>query len=108
MMDCHLVLQNQLLWRIELLPRVLHVRDRFELDIGELAVLHFCSAQIDVQDDVPRGRIDRDRTARAISGLPIRQELDRLVASELAFGRLDQVEDRRHPIPAVRWTENSG
>jgi len=68
---CQLTKAMASLWWVELLPRVLHVWNRVELDIGKLAVLHLGFAQIDVLDDVARRRIDRDRTARAVGGLPM-------------------------------------
>src|ERR1700692_1777327 len=84
-----------LLRRVLLFPWILDVGDRIELHIGELAVLHLGLAHIDVLDDVAGGGIARDRTARAVGGLPVGQELDRLVARELALGLLDQVERPR-------------
>src|ERR1700757_5224176 len=64
--------------RIGFLPRILDVRDGVELDVGDLAVHHLAAANIDVLDDVARLRIDRDRPARAVGVLPIRQDLHRL------------------------------
>src|SRR4030088_2316357 len=69
-----------LLGRVLLLPRILDVGDRVELHIDELAVLHLGLAHVDVLDDVAGRGIDRDRAARAVGGLPVAQELDRLVA----------------------------
>src|SRR5437763_1846502 len=74
---------------IRFLPRILHVRNRVEFDVGELAVHHLAAADINVLDDVARRRVDRDRAARARIGLPIRQDLHRLIAVELAAGLLD-------------------
>src|SRR5207244_13167712 len=65
---------------------VFHVRYRFKLDIGELAVAFLRPPHVDIQNNVAGGRIDRDRTARAVCELPVGQELDRLVAGELAAG----------------------
>src|SRR6478672_11009770 len=47
------------------LDRILHVGDRRELDVVELASGLLDLADIDVLDDVAGLRIDRDRAARA-------------------------------------------
>src|SRR5947199_9541523 len=87
--------------RVQLLPRVLNLRDRLELDIGKSAVHLLDPAQIDVLDNVARLGIDRDRAARALRVLPGLEEVHRFVGGELALCRLDHVEDRRHSVPAA-------
>src|SRR5438094_7808628 len=76
------------LHRVQFLPRVLDLRDRLELDIGELAVQHLGAADVDILDDVAGLGVDHDRSARAVRVLPALEEGHRLVAGELAVGRL--------------------
>src|SRR5205823_10142612 len=71
--------------RVQLLPGVLDLRDRLELDIGKSAVHLLDPAQIDVLDNVARLRIDRDRAARAFRVLPGLEEVHRFVGGELAL-----------------------
>src|SRR5262249_9211530 len=52
--------------RVELLPWVLHVGNRVELDVGELAVLHLGAPHVDILDDVAGIGVDHDRPARAL------------------------------------------
>jgi hypothetical protein len=69
--------------------------DRFEgleLDIVELAVDALDLAHIDVLHDVPRLRIDRDRSARAFPGHAL-HGLDESVAGRDAFGLLQCLVD---------------
>src|ERR1043166_1884097 len=86
--------------RVELLPGVLHVRDGVELHIGELAVLYFGTAHIDVLDDVARVGIDHDRSARALV-LPALEDRHRLVAVEFAVRLFDHIEQRGRAVPAA-------
>src|SRR6266571_2799862 len=66
--------------RVELLPRILHVGDRVDLDVGEPAGLHVGAADVDVLDDVARLRVDHDRPARAVRVLPALEDRHHLVA----------------------------
>src|SRR5580658_3531957 len=68
------------LGRVELLPRVLDLRNRLEFDIGQMVALLLDAADIDVLHDVARLRIDHDRPARAVRVLPAGEESHRLVA----------------------------
>src|SRR5256885_14856634 len=86
---------------IRFLPRIFYVRNGLEFDIGKFAVHVFDTANINVLDDVARGGIDCDRAARAVGAFPIRKNLHRLVAVELALGLFDHLVDRGHAIPAT-------
>src|SRR5439155_11705659 len=98
--------QRPALLLVQLLPRILHRgAHRFDLDVGELAAdpAHF--AQILVLHDVAGGRVDRDRSARAVRVLEILQELHGPVRVELAFLLLDRVHDGRHAVVAAHGDE---
>src|SRR5215831_14873238 len=86
---------------VQLLPWVLDHRDRRDLDVGKLATHLLGSTDIDVLYDIAGRGVDFDRTARAVGILPFLEELHRLVGSELAVGRLDEVKQCGHAVPGV-------
>src|SRR5215470_13814395 len=65
--------------RVQLFPRVLDLRDRLKLDIGELAVNPLDTPHIDILNDVAGLRVNRDRPARAVRSLPGLEERHRLI-----------------------------
>src|SRR5262245_24360743 len=86
---------------VEFLPLVLHVRDRLELDVGELPAHLADLADVLVLDDVPRLRIDRDRSARAVRVLVAPPDLHRLFGVDLAALLPDRGVDRVHRVPGA-------
>src|SRR5688572_13526103 len=79
------------------------VLDRVDLadDLLEhAAVLHHRFRQVLVHDDVARGGVDRDGTARA-RVLPALDRLERLLDVDLPLERLDHVDDQSHAIVAT-------
>ena len=66
------------------LAGVFDLGDLVELDVVELAADPLHLAHVDVLHDVARGRIDRDRAARALDGDAAGDERHRLVAVDVA------------------------
>src|SRR5215469_16126882 len=87
--------------RVQLLAWGLDHRDRRDLDVGKLATHLLGSTDVDVLYDIAGRGVDFDRAARAARILPSLEELHRLVGSELAVGRLDQVKHCGHAVPGV-------
>src|SRR5580704_12546978 len=76
---------------------VLHVGNGVELDVVERAVLFLDLADIDVLHDLPRFRIDGDRSTRAhpAHALHCRQQR---VSAGVALGLFQRLIDEPHPV----------
>src|SRR5260370_41266182 len=90
---------------VQLVPRIFDHRDRRDFDIGKLAVRLLEAADIDVLNDVPGLGVDHDRSARAVRVLPPLEECHRLIGGEFPPRRLDQIENRDHPVPGIYGQE---
>src|ERR1700691_2846428 len=66
------------------LPQRVHHAEILDLDVVESAVLLLHAPHIDVLDHLTRLGIDQDRAPDAVRVLPMREEVHRLVAGELA------------------------
>src|SRR5438552_4826827 len=92
---------RRLFRRVQLLPRILDHRYCRDFDIAELAVQLLDAADIDVLDDVASLGVDHDWAAWAVRVLPPLEERHRFIRRKLSLGRLNQVENRDHPVPSI-------
>src|SRR3989442_652030 len=83
---------------------VLHGVDLAKNLLEEAAVFHHHLGHILVHDDVASVGIDHDRAARTVE-LPALERGQRLVGFDLAFERLDDVDDRGHAVVAADGKE---